>query len=166
MDNKDLPPPPSTPKNILATATQLSREKTVLSLLPLSYFNLLVRPISIPEEVKAHMEAIEKFYVKQCGSEYDEMKKLANSISSMHNAEFADYDKWDEPFLDIMNRAEMMERLRPRVGIDVAPFLYDLLDQSTTTSCKLGTNKFSMLVSGDPVYVVNAMRIQANTLSV
>uniref|UniRef100_A0A803PBP6 Uncharacterized protein n=1 Tax=Cannabis sativa TaxID=3483 RepID=A0A803PBP6_CANSA len=114
------------------------------------------------EEVKAQMEAIEQFYVKRRGNEYDKMKKFANNISSRHNVEFADYDKWDEPFPNIMNKAEMTERLCHRVGTDVAPFLSDLLDQSATTNYKLEVDRFTMMTSGDPVYVVDAMRNQAN----
>uniref|UniRef100_A0A803PMN7 DUF4283 domain-containing protein n=1 Tax=Cannabis sativa TaxID=3483 RepID=A0A803PMN7_CANSA len=74
------------------------------------------------------------------------------------NAEFADYDKWDEPYPGLINRAKMTKRFHPRVGTDVAPFLADLLDQSTTMSCKLGAHKFAMMASGDSAYMADAMR--------
>uniref|UniRef100_A0A803PH82 Uncharacterized protein n=1 Tax=Cannabis sativa TaxID=3483 RepID=A0A803PH82_CANSA len=90
------------------------------------------------------------------------MRKLATNISTRRNAEFADYEKWDEPFLDILNRVEVVERLHSRVGTDLAPFLSDLLNQSATTSCKLGADRSSMMVIGDPIYMVDSMRTQAN----
>uniref|UniRef100_A0A803P1E0 Uncharacterized protein n=1 Tax=Cannabis sativa TaxID=3483 RepID=A0A803P1E0_CANSA len=160
-DNQDLLLPPPTSKNIPATSTQLSREKTTLP--PPPFFNFLVRPTSMLEEVRAHMEAIDQFYLKRHVSEYDETGELASNISTRCNVEFADYDKWDEPVPNIINRAEMTERLHPRVGIDLAPFLSDLLDQRATANCKLRVDRFAMMASGDPIYMVDTMRTQANT---
>uniref|UniRef100_A0A803NPV4 Uncharacterized protein n=1 Tax=Cannabis sativa TaxID=3483 RepID=A0A803NPV4_CANSA len=77
----------------------------------------------------------------------------------------ADYDKWDEPFPHIFNRVEVVERLHPKVGTDLVPFLSNLLDLSATTSCKLGADKFSMMGSGDPIYVENYMRNKDNVVS-
>uniref|UniRef100_A0A803NN27 Uncharacterized protein n=1 Tax=Cannabis sativa TaxID=3483 RepID=A0A803NN27_CANSA len=108
------------------------------------------------------MEVIEQFYLKRHNSEYDEMRKLVNNISSRRNVEFANYDKYDKPILDIINRVEMTKKLCPRVEIDLAPFLSDLFDRSATTNCKLGPDRFVMMASRDPVYMVDTMRTQAN----
>uniref|UniRef100_A0A803PZB8 Uncharacterized protein n=1 Tax=Cannabis sativa TaxID=3483 RepID=A0A803PZB8_CANSA len=70
-----------------------------------------------------------------------------------------------KPYPALTNKAEMMERLHPRVGIDVSPFLADVLDQSATTSYRLGANRFAMMVSRDPIYVADTMRTQANVVS-
>uniref|UniRef100_A0A803PMK4 Uncharacterized protein n=1 Tax=Cannabis sativa TaxID=3483 RepID=A0A803PMK4_CANSA len=129
-DNQDAPLPPLTPKRIPATTTQLFREKTTLPPLPPPHFNLPIRPMSLLEEARAHMEAIEQFYLKRRGSEYDEMRKLAINISTKRSAEFANYDKWDEPFPNIINRSEMTERLRPRFNIDRACIIYKNLGNS------------------------------------
>uniref|UniRef100_A0A803QNI6 Uncharacterized protein n=1 Tax=Cannabis sativa TaxID=3483 RepID=A0A803QNI6_CANSA len=51
------------------------------------------------------------------------MKKLSTSISSRCNTGFTDYDKWNEAAPPIMNRVELAERLRPRVGTNLSPFL-------------------------------------------
>uniref|UniRef100_A0A803PRH9 Uncharacterized protein n=1 Tax=Cannabis sativa TaxID=3483 RepID=A0A803PRH9_CANSA len=91
--------------------------------------------------------------------------RVTNNISSRRNAEFADYDKWDEPPTDIIDGVEMTERLCPRVRTDVAPFLSDIMDQSATTSCKVRTNRLTMMASGDPIYMVDTMRTQANDVS-
>uniref|UniRef100_A0A803QBY5 Uncharacterized protein n=1 Tax=Cannabis sativa TaxID=3483 RepID=A0A803QBY5_CANSA len=66
------------------------------------------------------------------------------------------------PHFTLPIRAEMTEKLCPQVGTDVAQFLADLLDQSATTICKLGANRFAMMMGGDPVNMEEIMRTKAN----
>uniref|UniRef100_A0A803PI48 SBP-type domain-containing protein n=1 Tax=Cannabis sativa TaxID=3483 RepID=A0A803PI48_CANSA len=124
-DNQDPSPPLSASKIIPATSTQQSMERTKLPLLPL----------------------------KRRSSEYEEMKKLTKNISSRHNDEFVDYDKWEERCPPLINRVGTIEKLHPWVGTNVSPFLADLLEKSATTHCRLGADKFSMMASRDPIYV-------------
>uniref|UniRef100_A0A803NI82 Uncharacterized protein n=1 Tax=Cannabis sativa TaxID=3483 RepID=A0A803NI82_CANSA len=84
------------------------------------------------------------------------------SISTKRNAEFVDYDKWDKPCPPLMNRVEMTEKLYPQVGTNMLLFLPDLLDQSTTTSCRLEADRIAMMANRYLIYVADAMRTQAN----
>uniref|UniRef100_A0A803Q8P8 Uncharacterized protein n=1 Tax=Cannabis sativa TaxID=3483 RepID=A0A803Q8P8_CANSA len=141
------------PRVILATFTQLSRERTELPPLPLAPFTLLVKTLSMTKGENACLEAVEQFYQKRCGIEYKKMKKLTNSISSIRNAEFVDYNKWDEACPPLVNRVEMTKKLCPHIEIDVLPFLPDLLELRATTSYRLGADRFTMMGSSDAMYV-------------
>uniref|UniRef100_A0A803NJI2 Uncharacterized protein n=1 Tax=Cannabis sativa TaxID=3483 RepID=A0A803NJI2_CANSA len=115
------------------------------------------RPNDVHKVAKEGKNKGKKGQVSRSGSQ-----KLAPQASSQEfslkapalcNGEFSDYKKWGELVPDIINRVEMTEILCPRVGTNLALFLSDMLNQSATTSCKLGTDRFAMMASGDPVYM-------------
>uniref|UniRef100_A0A803QHM4 Uncharacterized protein n=1 Tax=Cannabis sativa TaxID=3483 RepID=A0A803QHM4_CANSA len=140
------------------------RQRTELPLLPPTPFTLPIKPAQLTEGEEARLEAVDKFYYQRRSCEM-EMRKLSTSISSRRNTKFVDYDKWNETAPPIMNRAELAERLHPRVGTNLSPFLAYLLEQGATTSCKLDVDKFAMIASRDSMYVIDFVRAQANIIA-
>uniref|UniRef100_A0A803NR56 Uncharacterized protein n=1 Tax=Cannabis sativa TaxID=3483 RepID=A0A803NR56_CANSA len=110
---------PLPPIKINAPSAQLPRDRTSLPPLPPSRVILSVHPSSLSEEEHFQLEVADKFFVNRFNMEYDDMKKIANVLSTRKSADFVDAARWNEPLPPIFDCQVIAERIRPRVGSDL-----------------------------------------------
>ncbi|KAM6558568.1 hypothetical protein CsatA_027807 [Cannabis sativa] len=118
---------PLPPIKINAPSAQLPRDRTSLPPLPPSRVILSVHPSSLSEEEHFQLEVADKFFVNRFNMEYDDMKKIANVLSTRKSADFVDAARWNEPVPPIFDCQVIAERIRPRVGSDLTSICSELM---------------------------------------